>query len=86
MITRVALLCFGGLFSAILYSAGQREGWPGGLLMALTGIGIGLAAIIAVVVITVMKIRKKEERRGISAVFFVVSVGLLALGAAKMIK
>ncbi len=86
MIARILLLFFGSLLAWLLYAKGDEIGWMGGIVFGLAAIAIGLSAIIATSAITVIKMKKKEERIGVSLTFIAVSVGLLAFGAVRMIK
>ncbi len=86
MLARTLLLVFGSLLAWLLYANGDEIGWMGGVVFGLAGIAIGLSAIIATSVITVIKMKKKEEQMGISLAFIATSVGLLAFGAVRMIK
>jgi uncharacterized membrane protein YqjE len=85
MAIRVTLLILGSLAAWLLYSKGEEIGWMGGIIFALAGMAIGLISLIAVIAISINKSSRNKERSAVSAAFIIVAIGLLILGASRMI-
>jgi predicted membrane channel-forming protein YqfA (hemolysin III family) len=84
--TRIAVLIIGSLLPWLLHGLGNDAGWfGGGILLGLGGMGIGLAAVIWVFAISILRIKRNQEDIRISYAFILASIGLLVLGATRLV-